>query len=109
MPSFADIPLPPLDARLGVHVLFVSVPRAEVLFVKILLESFEGVAAYRTQDAEHVPGRALIAVLAPPDFVTDTRCILAEIRESADVVTHAPTPGELAKLYADLFDAETGG
>jgi hypothetical protein len=105
MPNLADIPLPPLDARLGVHVIFVSVPREEVIFVKVLLESFEGVAAYRTQDAEHVPGRALIAVLAPPDFVADTRRILAEIRESADLVAHAPTPAELEKLNSDLFDS----
>jgi len=41
MPNLADIPLPPLDARLGVHVIFVSVPREEVIFVKVLLESFE--------------------------------------------------------------------
>ena len=102
----AHIPLPPLDPRLGVHVIFVSVPRAEVIFVKVLLESFEGVAAYRTQNAEHVPGRALIAVLAPPDFVDDTRRILAEIVETADVVAYAPTAADLTKLYADLFEPE---
>jgi len=102
-----DIPRPALDPKLGVHVIFVSVPREEVIFVKVLLESFEGVAAYRTQDAEHVPGRALIAVLAPPDFLDDTRRILAEIVETADVVAVAPTPADLARLYADLFDSET--
>lgn len=105
MASLDDIPLTPLDAKLGVHVIFVSVPRAEVIFVKVLLESFEGVAWDRTQDAEHVPGRALIAVLAPPDFVEDTRRILAEIVETAGVVAHAPTPAELAKLYADLLES----
>lgn len=101
------IPLTPLDPRLGVHVLFISVPREEVIFVKVLLESFEGVAAYRTQDAEHVPGRALIAVLAPADFVADTRKILAEILESADVVVHMPTPEDLETLYSDLLDPDT--
>jgi hypothetical protein len=109
MTSIVEIPLPPLDARLGACAIFVSVPRQEVLFVKVLLESFEGVAAYRTQDAEHAPGRAMIAVLAPPDFVEDARRILEEIRESANVVAHVPTPAELARLYADLFDPETGG
>ena len=86
--------------------IFISVPREEVIFVKLLLESFEGIAAYRTQNAEHVPGRALIAVLAPPDFVNDTRAVLAEIAETADVVAHAPAPAELAKLYSDLFDGD---
>lgn len=101
-----EIPLPPFDAKLGVHVIFISVPREEVIFVKVLLESFEGIAAYRTQNAEHVPGRALIAVLAPPDFVNDTRRVLAEIAETAGVVAHAPAPAELAKLYSDLFDGD---
>jgi len=94
MPGISQIPLPPLDAKLGVHVIFVSVPREEVIFVKVLLESFEGVAAYRTQDPRHRPGRALIAVMAPPDFVEDVRNILAEIVESADVKIHEPTPAE---------------
>jgi hypothetical protein len=106
MTGLGAIPLPPLDPRLGVHVVFVSVPREEVIFVKVLLESFEGVAAYRTQNAEHRPGRALIAVLAPPDFVADTRSILAELVDTAGVIAHAPTPAELDKLYADLFDSE---
>jgi hypothetical protein len=100
----ADIPLPPLDRELGVHVIFVSVPREEVIFIKILLESYEGITAYRTQNPEHLPGRALIAVLAPPDFVADTRRVLAEIIETADVVAYPPTPADLAKLYADLFE-----
>ena len=107
MTTLTSIPLPPLDAALGVHVIFVSVPRAEVIFVKLLLESYEGIAAYRTQNAEHLPGRALIAVLAPPDFVADTRRVLAEITETADVVAYAPTAADLAKLYADLFDSDT--
>jgi hypothetical protein len=104
MATLSEIPLPPLDAELGVHVVFVSVPRAEVIFVKVLLESYEGIAAYRTQNAEHLPGRALIAVLAPPDFVADTRRVLTEIAETADVVAYAPTEADLAKLYSDLFE-----
>jgi hypothetical protein len=106
MPDPTEIPFLPFDARLGVHLVFVSVPREEVIFVTVLLESFEGIAAHRTQDPEHVPGRALIAVLAPPDFVEDTRRILAEIVESADVVVHAPTSVEIEKLYGDLFDLD---
>lgn len=104
MTTLAEMPLPPLDPELGVHVVFVSVPREEVIFVKVLLESYEGITAYRTQNAEHLPGRALIAVLAPPDFLADTRRVLAEIIETADVVAHAPTAADLAQLYADLFD-----
>lgn len=106
MATLADIPLPPLDPALGVHVVFVSVPREEVIFVKVLLESYEGITAYRTQNAEHLPGRALIAVLAPPDFVADTRRVLAEIVETADVVAYAPSAADLAQLYADLFDGD---
>lgn len=106
MSDCPNIPLPPLDPRLGAHVIFVSVPREDVLFIKVSLESYEGVAAYRTQNAEHAPGRALIAVLTPPDFVEDARRILGEMRDSADVTAHAPTTQEIEQLYADLFDPE---
>ena len=96
------IEVPPLDASLGVHVIFVSVPRPEVIFLKVLLESFEGVAAFRTQDAEHVPGRGLVAVLAPPAFAADAVAILDEIVDSTGLTQHTATPADLIALYAAL-------
>ena len=96
------IELPPLDPALGAHALFVSVARAEVIYFKVLLVSFEGVAAYRTQDPEHVPGRALIAVLVAPDFADDAAAIVAEAAAAADIVQHTPEPADLIALYAAL-------
>ena len=98
----AAIELPPLDPALGTYPLFVSVARAEVIYLKVLLESFEGVACFRTQDPEHVPGRALVAVLAAPDFADDLLAILSEAAASADIVQHVPEPVDLIALYAAL-------
>jgi hypothetical protein len=97
-----SIELPPLDPALGAHPLFVSVARAEVLYFKVLIESFEGVACYRTQDPEHRPGRALIAVLVAPDFAADAAAIIGEAAASADIEQHTPEPADLIALYAAL-------
>ena len=103
----ATIVVPEVDPRLGACVVFVSIPRAEVIFFKVLLESYEGVAAYRTQNPEHVPGRALVAVLVAPDFAADAAEILAEMRASAGIEPHAASRTDLETLYAVLADSES--
>ena len=96
------IELPPLDPALGAHPLFVSVARAEVIYFKVLLESFEGIACYRTQNAEHHPGRALIVVLVAPDFAADAIAIVEEAAATADILQHQAEPDDLIRLYAAL-------
>lgn len=102
--------LPPLDPFLGAHVVFVSLPREQVIFFKVLLESYEGIAAYRTQDPEHEPGRALVAVLVPPDFAAEAAAVLASTIESAGVEIRPASREDLRTLYSSLEveDSEPG-
>ncbi len=94
--------LPPVEPSLGVHVVFLSTPREEVIFVKVLLESYEGIASYRTQNPEHVPGRALIAVLVAPDFADDAASVLEEIVASTGAEPHTPEVDDLIGLQVSL-------
>ena len=105
----SQIELPPIEPSLGVHVVFLSTPREEVIYVKVLLESYEGIASYRTQNSEHVPGRALIAVLVAPDFADDATAALQEIVASTGAVQHAAGPVELTGLQISLEPGDESG
>ncbi len=94
--------LPPVDPTFGVHVVFVSLPRREAVYFTVLLESYEGIASFRTQDPEHVPGRTLVAVLIPPDFAHDAVAVLEETARTSGVTQHAPTPADLIELRVAL-------
>jgi hypothetical protein len=90
------------DARFGAPVVFVSLPRSQVNYFKVLLESYEGIAAFRTQIPEHEPGRALVAVLIAPSFVAAVASVLEETVADADVRLRRPSAADLDKLHGDL-------
>jgi hypothetical protein len=96
------IELPPFDATFGVHVLFVSIPRHEAVYLTVLLESYEGLVSFRTQAPEHEPGRALLAVLIPPDFARDAVAVLEGAVETAGLTQHSPAPDDWIALRVAL-------
>ena len=100
MPPAFD--LPPVDSAFGVHVIFVSIPRREAVFFTVLLESYEGIASFRTQNPEHAPGRVLVAILIPPDFAHDAVAVLEETARTSGVTQHSPTPADLIELRIAL-------
>jgi len=53
------------------------IPKAEVAFWKHLYESFEDVAIVRT--AQNVEDDAIVAIIAPPDFVGEAEAILDDV------------------------------
>lgn len=91
------------DPRFGAPVVFVSLPRHEVNYFKVLLESYEGIAAFRTQNPEHEPGRALVAILLAPDASADVAAVLVETIETAAVTLYRPSAADLDALEAALF------
>jgi hypothetical protein len=104
------IELSPLDPTFGVHVLFVSVPRHEAVYLTVLLESYEGLVSFRTQAPEHEPGRALLAVLVPPDFAEDAVAVLEGAVATAGLTQHSPTPDDWIALRVALeVEDETAG
>jgi hypothetical protein len=105
----ARIELPPIEPSLGVHAVFLSTPREEVIYVKVLLESYEGVASYRTQNPEHEPGRALIAVLVAPDFARDATAVLEAIAATTGAVQHTAGAAELTGLQISLEPGDEPG
>ncbi|HYB98924.1 MAG TPA: hypothetical protein VEC57_07270 [Candidatus Limnocylindrales bacterium] len=83
-----DVSEAELDAGLGVYTLFFSVPRFEIVFFKLVIESYEGLASGRSMDRHpgDDEGRVLEAVLAVPDLIEDTRRMLSWLLEATDAV-----------------------
>jgi hypothetical protein len=94
------------DPRFGGPVVFVSLARPQVIYFKVLLESYEGIASFRTQDPEHEPGRGLVAILVAEGFAADLVAVLAETADSVDLRPYAPSAAEIDTLYTVLTTDE---
>ena len=62
------------DEKLGVYTLFVEIPRSEIVFFHLVVESWEDLAVARTMErySEGDRTRAVVVVLAVPDFIDET-------------------------------------
>ena len=92
-----------VDPELGVLALFLSVPRKDLIAVKVLLESFEGIGVIRSQQPRYTPERSLIVMLLVPDFLDCARRLLAELSEMTAAEVVAPSAAMLAELKAELL------
>ena len=95
--------LPPVDPELGVHPVFLSVPRADLIYIKILLESFEGIGVMRSEEPFYCPGRALIVLLIVPDSVAYAVKLLNEARGVTDLGLE-PVAGERIERLRRDYD-----
>ena len=77
--------LGPLWSSLGVHVVLMSVSRADEIFVRVLLECHEGFGVARAHDPNFGPDRTLLTLLIVPDSGADCLCLLEELTRTADV------------------------
>jgi hypothetical protein len=57
------------------EVIYLRVRRADITYIQLLIESYEGIGIVRTLDRH----AAIIVVLAAPDFTGTVRDVLAEI------------------------------
>jgi len=84
--------------------IWLEVPRYEIGYVKFIFESYEGVAVVRTWDRH----RALLIVLAVPDFLSETHRIIDSLTtEIGCRVVESPVPGVIDLLGSGSF--EEGG
>ena len=95
-----------LDAALGVYTLFFSVPRRDIVFFKLLIESYEGIASGRSMQRFLDGGddRALEVVLAVPDFIDAARAVLACLLDATGSVQLPSTPELRKQLRAALAE-----
>jgi hypothetical protein len=83
-----------------VEPIFLHVPRAEIAYVKFVLESYEDVAVTRTLDRH----AALLVVLVAPDFLAQARTIVRALADEAGCREVERPPG-----FVDLLGDEPDG
>lgn len=77
-------------AAAGLWARAIRVPRSDVAYWKHLYESFEDVAIVRT--ALNVDDDAIVAIIAPPDYVADAEAILDDATNRGMSVDEAELP-----------------
>lgn len=92
-----------VDARLGVVPVFLSVARADLIYVKVLLESFEGIGVMRSEEPFYGDERALIVLLIVPDAVRDAEAVLDDAARVTDLRMETVAPERLERLRDDLL------
>lgn len=93
------------DALLGVYTLFLVVPRADVVYVRLVIESWEDFAVPRTMDRFHEGDRArqVVVVLAVPDYIGPCARRLARLCAETGAVPMPSTPALREALRRDLL------
>ncbi|MFN2377896.1 MAG: hypothetical protein ABR538_15280 [Candidatus Binatia bacterium] len=107
------------DAVLGVYTIFLVVPRVEVVYSRLVVESWEDFAVPRTVQRfwQGDPGRglagddrfSLVVVLAVPDFIQPCARGLERICREIGGFQVPSTPGLCEALRRDLLDPEASG
>lgn len=91
------------DPALGAYVVFFTIARRDAVFVKLLLESYEGLGVVRTVERFYRPGIALQVMLAAPDMVDHVERVLDELAERVEVRPVEVAAAERDALRADLL------
>jgi hypothetical protein len=94
--------LGPVWPRLGVHVVFLSVARADEIFVRVVLECHEGFGVARAQDPSYSDERTMLSLLVVPDFADDVRAMLGDLVGSADIQFHPASAEWIAQVEREL-------
>jgi hypothetical protein len=101
MPAFVQATA--YDPALGVYAVFFTVARRDAVFVKLLLESYEGLGVVRTVERFYRPGVALQVMLAVPDMVDHLARVLDELAEWVEVRPVEAPAADRDALRADLL------
>jgi hypothetical protein len=92
----------PLHPSLGVHVVFLSVSRADEIYVRVVLECHEGMGVARAHDVTSSPHRTLLSLLVVPDFASDACALLLDLAREADVAFLACDPEQVEQVVREL-------
>jgi hypothetical protein len=95
--------LPPVDEELGVHPVFVSLPREDLIYLKVLLESFEGIGVMRSEEPFYESNRALVVLLIVPDSAADALRLLNEVRGVTALAVESVERSRIERLRRDLL------
>jgi hypothetical protein len=85
-PTVSDSPSSPASQPLALF--YLQLAPADIALLKFLFESYEEIGLVRTVDRQ----TAVIVILVMPDFVTEARAILDDLRARIQFKEIAPPP-----------------
>jgi len=96
------------DAVLGIYALFALVARAEVVYFRLVVESWEDFAVVRTMRrfSESDPRMSVVVVMAVPDFIEPCAKALARLCAEVEGTQVLSTPELRESLRRDLLEPE---
>ena len=94
------------DDALGVYTFFLRIPRAEAVYFRLVVESWEDFAVVRTVERFHEGdrGRSVVVVMAVPDYVGPCSQSLARLCAEVGGEQVESTPERRTSLRRDLLD-----
>ena len=92
-----------IDPELGLCACFVSAPRRHLIYIKVLLESYEGVGVARSEDPFYDDERALLVLLLVPDFLDAAAGLIGHFETAVGLRRESVEPSRLDRLRADLL------
>ncbi len=96
------------DSVLEVYTLFVSLPRAETVYFRLVAEAWEDYAVVRTMERFYGPQRTqtLVVVMAVPDYLEPCSRSLARLVAEVDGRQVPATAALRAALRRDLLGSD---
>lgn len=91
------------DAALGLYAVFVCIPRRESILLKLVLESYEGLAVVRSVEPDGGGLGAEHVLLVVCDAVADVERVLASVDYEVPAELMTPTPAMRDDLRAQLL------
>lgn len=92
-----------IDPELGLCACFVSAPRRHLTYIKVLLESYEGVGVARSEEPFFDGERALLVLLLVPDFLDAAVGLIEHLESAVGLRRESVEPSRLDRLRADLL------
>jgi hypothetical protein len=97
-----------VHSKLGVHLIFFTVPTVSVAYVMSVMESYESVGICRSHDPAYADGTVLMVAMVVPDFADVARAVLLELEQSAGLIFEAATEERIADLEVVLAGEDVG-
>jgi hypothetical protein len=99
------------DSVLGVYTLFVSMPRAETVYFRLVVEAWEDYAVARTVERYYGPERkrSLVVVMAVPDYLGPCSRSLARLVAEIGAWQVPASPALRDALRRDLLGDSPAG
>ncbi len=97
------IPPGAYDCRLGLYSVFIEMPRAQSIYLKLVIESYEGIAVVRNVEPDEGGDEVRQVLLVVSDFLSLTEDVLEQFSSEVPLRLLEPTVAMRGDLRRQLL------